>query len=127
MGNSSSSADPTVADNPYMSKKQPKVTRLKLSEMAVTMETQISSHDDLNLMGLQELDSHLSIFETSNPGRDSSTPGAMSNSGYNNDSLNIVDQHSHTIIVDSPGENYSPKSHYGTGSHARFADQKFTR
>lgn len=115
MGNSNSTADPTVADG-CMSKKQPKVTRLKSSKMAVTMESQISQHDDLNLMGLQELDSHLSIFET---GRDSST--AMPNSGY--DSLNIVDQHSHTIIVESPIENYSSKSHYGPNSHAR----KFTR
>lgn len=123
MGNSSSTADQTVTDDPYTSKKQPKVTRLKLSEMAVTMETQVSQHGDLNLMGLQELDSHMSIFETSNPGRDSSTPGVMSSSGYE-DSLNIVDQHSHTIIVDSPGENHSPKSHYGPGS--RFADQKFS-
>lgn len=88
------------------------------------METQIPQHDDLNLMGLSELDSHLSIFEASNPGRDSSTPGAMSNSAYG-DSINTVDQHSHTIVVESPSENYSPKSHYGAGSRARFADQKF--
>lgn len=88
------------------------------------METQISQHDDLNLMELSELDSHLSIFEASNPGRDSSTPGAMSNSAYG-DSINTIDQHSHTIIVESPSENYLPKSHYGAGSRARFADQKF--
>lgn len=124
MGNSSSTADPTIADDPYISKKQPKVTRLRSPEMAVTMGTQVSQHEDLNLMGLQELDSHFSIYETSNPGRDSSTLGVMSTSGYG-DSINIVDQHSHTIIVDSPDENHSPKSHHGTGS--RFTDQKFTR
>ncbi|KUJ22294.1 uncharacterized protein LY89DRAFT_728452 [Mollisia scopiformis] len=91
--------------------------------MAVTMETQISHHDDLNLMGLQELDSHLSIFETSNPGRDSSTPGAIS-SGYG-DSVDMLDQQSHTIIVESPSENFSPKSHSGAGSLTKFGDQKF--
>lgn len=88
------------------------------------METQISHHDDLNLMGLQELDSHLSIFETSNPGRDSSTPGAISNSGYG-DSMNILDQQSHTIIVESPSESYSPIPHYGAGPRSKFGDQKF--
>lgn len=124
MGNSSSTADPTIADDPYISKKQLKVTRLQSSEMAVTMGTQVSQHEDLNLMGLQELDSHFSIYETSNPGRGSSTPGVMSNSGYG-DSMNIVDQHSHTIIVDSPDENHLPKSHHGTSS--RFTDQKFTQ
>jgi hypothetical protein len=78
MGNSSSIADPTAADGRYISKQSAKVTRPKCSEMAAMMDTQMPLRDDLNLMGLQELDSHLSIFESSNGGRDSSTPGAMS-------------------------------------------------
>lgn len=124
MGNSSSFADPTAADGRYMSKESAKVTRLKDSEMAATMDTQMPPRDDLNLMGLQELDSHLSIFESSNPGRDSSTPGAMSNSPFG-DSINTAEQQTHTIIVESPGENVPYKSPFGIGSRARFADQKF--
>ncbi|TVY69026.1 Lysine-specific histone demethylase 1A [Lachnellula suecica] len=68
--------------------------------MAATIDGQMSQHDDLNLMGLQELDSHLSIFD---PGRDSSTPGATSAIGYA-DSNSTNEQMSTTIIVDSPVE-----------------------
>jgi hypothetical protein len=124
MGNSSSIADPTAADGRYMSKESAKVTRLKDSEMATTMDTQMPPRDDLNLMGLQELDSHLSIFESSNPGRDSSTPGAMSNSPFG-DSINTAEQQTHTIVVESPGENVPYKSPFGVGSRARFTDQKY--
>lgn len=127
MGQSSSTAHPTVADSgSYMPKKQPKVTRLKFSEMAVTMESQIPQHEDLNLMGLHELDSHLSIFETSDPARGGSSTPSMSNLGFDNN-FNMIDQHSHTIIVESPSENYSPRSHFGTSPHPRFADQKSIR
>ena len=89
------------------------------------MDTQMQHHDDLSLMGLQELDSHLSIFETSNPGRESSTPGAMSNSGYG-DSINAVDQQYSTIVVESPIENYAPNTRPEAGSRAKFADQMFS-
>jgi hypothetical protein len=92
--------------------------------MAATMDTQMPLRDDLNLMGLQELDSHLSIFESSNGGRDSSTPGAMSNSPFG-DSINIVEQQHHTIVVESPDENVPYKSPFGPGPRARFTDQKF--
>jgi hypothetical protein len=124
MGNSSSSADPTVTDEPYTLKKSPKVTRLKVSNMAATMDTPMPHHEDLNLMGLQELDSHLSIFESSNPDRDSSTPGDISDSGFG-DSINTFDQHYNTIIVESPTENYAPNTRFEVGSRARFAEQKF--
>jgi hypothetical protein len=125
MGNSSSIADPTAADGRYISKQSAKVTRPKVSEMAATMDTQMPLRDDLNLMGMQELDSHLSIFESSNGGRDSSTPGALSNSPFG-DSINTVEQQHHTIIVESPGENIPYKSPFGPGSRARFVDQKFS-
>jgi hypothetical protein len=124
MGNSSSIADPTAADGRYISKQSAKVTRPKVAEMAATMDTQMPLRDDLNLMGLQELDSHLSIFESSNGGRDSSTPGAMSNSPFG-DSINTAEQQLHTIIVESPGENIPYKSPFGPGPRARFTDQKF--
>ncbi len=88
------------------------------------MDTQMPPRDDLNLMGLQELDSHLSIFESSNLGRDSSTPGAMSNSPFG-DPINTAESQTHTIIVESPGEIIPYKSSFGVGSRARFADQKF--
>jgi hypothetical protein len=124
MGNSSSIADPTAADGRYISKQSAKVTRPRVVKMAATMDTQMTLRDDLNLMGLQELDSHLSIFESSNGGRDSSTPGAMSNSPFG-DSINTAEQQLHTIVVESPGENVPYKSPFGPGSRARFADQKF--
>jgi lysine-specific histone demethylase 1 len=91
--------------------------------MAATMDTPMPHHEDLNLMGLQELDSHLSIFETSNQDRDSSTPGARSNSGFGDSTT--FDQHYNTIIVESPTENYAPNIRFEVGSRARFADQKF--
>lgn len=81
--------------------------------------------DDLNLMGLQELDSHLSIFESSNGGRDSSTPGTMSNSPFG-DSINTDEQQRQTIVVESPSEKIPYKSPFGpTISRARVADPKF--
>jgi hypothetical protein len=123
MGNSSSIADPTAADGRYISKQSAKVTRPKVTKMAATMDTQMPLRDDLNLMGLQELDSHLSIFESSNGGRDSSTPGATPNSPFE-DSINIVEQQHHTIVVESPGENIPYKSPFGPGPRARFTDQK---
>ncbi|KAF4625778.1 hypothetical protein G7Y89_g12386 [Cudoniella acicularis] len=100
MGNSSSIANPIVTDGPYISKRSPKVTGLEVSVMAATMDTHIPHHDDLNLMGLQELDSHLSIFD---PTRDSTTP--MSNSAYG-ESISTTDNPSTTIFVESPEERY---------------------
>jgi hypothetical protein len=84
-------------------------------------------HDDLSLMGLQELDSHLSIFE-SNPDRDSSTPGAMSSSAYG-DPTSSVDDPSTTIYVESPKttwvrKNVSTVSYDGKGLHKRSVSSK---
>jgi len=76
-------------------------------------------------MGLQELDSHLSMFESSNGGRDSSTPGTMSNSPFG-DSINTDEQQRQTIVVESPSEKIPYKSPFGpTISRARVADPKF--
>jgi hypothetical protein len=90
--------------------------------MAASMDSQMSQHDDLSLMGLQELDSHLSIFE-SNLGRDSSTPGATSNSAYG-ESISTFDNTSTTIFVESPkktwvGKSVSSSSHDGKILHKR--------
>jgi len=77
--------------------------------MAATLDSHMSQQDDLShdtLMGLQELDSHLAIFESSNPGRESSTPGASSIFTVG-ECINASEHSSHTIIVDSPMENYS--------------------
>lgn len=63
------------------------------------------SHD--TLMGLQELDSHLSMFDTSNLGRESSTPGAISNSSFD-EAIKTVEKPSHVIVVDPPDKDFSP-------------------
>lgn len=90
--------------------------------MAATMDTPMQHLDDLHLMGLQELDSHLTIFESSNPGMESSigTPESSSNSTYG-DAINTTDQLT-TIVVKAPDENFPSKSTYE--SRARFADPK---
>lgn len=101
--------------------------------MATTLDNQMSHQHDLShdtLMGLQELDqeldSHLAIFEPSNPGRDSSTPGAISVSTVD-DSVNNFEQSSNTIIVDSSGESYSRKYQcdaYSVESRTRPTEKK---
>lgn len=88
--------------------------------MAATMDTHMAQHDDLNLMGLQELDSHLSIFEPSNMDMESSTGTPESTSNYE-DAINAPDQLT-TIVVKSPDEVYSPRAQYG--SRARPTDPK---
>ncbi|KAK0118818.1 hypothetical protein ONS95_007699 [Cadophora gregata] len=89
--------------------------------MAATMDTHMpQQHDDLHLMGLQELDSHLSIFESSNMDMESSTGTPESTSNYA-DAINASDQVT-TIVVESPDEVYSPSAQYG--SRARATDPK---
>jgi hypothetical protein len=88
--------------------------------MAATMDNQMPLHDDLNLMGLHELDTQLSLFESSVLRGESSTPDAMSNSPFGD-----FDQRSQTIIVDAPDEIYSSKMQYTSGSRARFVEQNF--
>jgi hypothetical protein len=88
--------------------------------MAATMENQVHQHDDLNLMGLQELDSHLSIFESS-VFRGESTPGAMSTS-----TIEDADQKSQTIVVDTSSDQYLQRNHYGLDSPSIFTEQGVT-
>jgi hypothetical protein len=88
--------------------------------MAMMMD-QITHTDDLNLMSFQELDSQLSIFESSQVGRDSSTPGlSISNLGEH---IDMSMQQSHTIIVDS-NEIYSPRPHYDN-TRTKLKNQSF--
>lgn len=73
------------------------------------MDTQISQQDDLGhdtLMGFQELDSHLAIFESTDDRRGSSTPGTISTPGFDATIDTIETQPAfgefeRTIIVDS--------------------------
>lgn len=78
--------------------------------MAATLDNQLSQQHDLShdtLMGLEELDSHLGMFEPSlDSARESSTPGALSMSLVDG-SIDNFDQAAQTIIVDAPGDNYS--------------------
>lgn len=48
--------------------------------MVSVVDNQISTHYDLNLMEIQELDSHFSIVEASNLARDLPAPEALSSS-----------------------------------------------
>lgn len=105
----------------HISKHSPKDLIIADSEMASTMDSHIPQHDDLNLMGLHELDSHLMEFESL--GRESSTPGAMSNSAYG-DAMSTTENPSTMIVVDSPKENWARKSQpemllNGQGAHSR--------
>jgi len=72
---------------------------------------------------LQELDSHLAIYESSDLGRDSSTPGAISNSAFE-DSISTIENPSHTIIVDSPRDRYSQLNQSEVGPRVRATARK---
>ena len=80
--------------------------------MAATMDMHDLGHD--TLMGLNELDSHLSMFESSNLERDSSTPVPISISTLG-DFVNPTENSSQTIIVESPGEVYSHRFQLDVG------------
>lgn len=88
---------PPVPSDQYILKCPPKATGSRSLDMAALLETSLSQNDDLHLMGMQELDSTLSIFESSNPGRESSTP-ATSTFEY---SIETAEQQIHTIVVQS--------------------------
>jgi hypothetical protein len=82
---SSSTAHPAVtedSESPHISTQSDGVKRSKVPEMALAFDAQAHHPDDLNhdtLMGLQELDSHLSIFEkTAVHSRDLSTSDSLS-------------------------------------------------
>ena len=74
------------------------------------METPMSQHDDLNLMGMQELDSTLSIFDTSRP-RETST--ATSPSYQFDNPMDFTEDGSHTIVVQTSADQYSKLDHLG--------------
>ncbi|RKF82581.1 Lysine-specific histone demethylase 1A [Golovinomyces cichoracearum] len=57
-----------------ISRQQSRIMGYETPTIVSVMDNQISHHEDLGLMGLQELDSHLSMFETSNFSRDFSIP-----------------------------------------------------
>lgn len=76
---SSSTAKPTIAESeegPFISKQSSRTTNSGDTKMSVAFSSHSQSQDDLGhdtLMGLQELDSHLSIFEeTADPGLETS-------------------------------------------------------
>ncbi|KHJ34954.1 putative vacuolar protein sorting 33a-like protein [Erysiphe necator] len=64
----------------HLSKQHPNMMGYERSPMISIFGSQISRRDNLNLMGLQEFDSHLSMFENSNIVRNFSTPDRSSNS-----------------------------------------------
>ncbi|KAK6591276.1 Lysine-specific histone demethylase 1A [Botrytis cinerea] len=82
--------------------------------MATTMDAQISQQDDLGhdtLMGFQELDSHLAIFESTENRRDSSTPGTISTPGFDAtidtiESQPAFENFEHTIVVDTSTDHF---------------------
>lgn len=100
---SSSTANPTVAESeaPYMSTQSTRIIKSKIPEMAVAFDAQIHHQDDLGhdtLMGLQELDSQLAMFENSaDPGKGSSTPNSLSDILSTN-SYSAIDTSSSTHI-----------------------------
>ena len=74
----------------------------------------MTQHDDLNLMGMQELDSTLSIFDSSHPREPSTT--ASSNYQFEN-SVEFSETLSHTIVVDLPADHYSKLDRFGRSSN----------
>ena len=96
----------------------PRASIIRVSDMAATLDNQLSQQHDLShdtLMGLEELDSHLGMFEPSlDLARESSTPDAISMSPIDG-SISSFDQASQTIIVDAPGD-YSMKYHSTSSS-----------
>lgn len=90
--------------------------------MATTLDNQLSQQHDLShdtLMGLEELDSHLGMFDPSlDSVMESSTPGRVSMSPIN-DIISDFDQESQTIIVDASGESPSRKYHTTSSSESR--------
>lgn len=96
------------------------ISRIKVSDMATTLDNQMSQPHDLShdtLMGLEELDSHLGIFEPSpNPAREASTPIEISNSPLDGP-VNKFEQLPQIITVDSSEASYS-RTYHSTGSSA---------
>ncbi|RKF53253.1 Lysine-specific histone demethylase 1A [Erysiphe neolycopersici] len=64
----------------HLSKQHPHVMGYKTPSMISLLDSHISRHDGLSLMGLQEFESHISMFENSNLSRNFSTPDRFSSS-----------------------------------------------
>lgn len=129
MGNSSSSTCPSVlTDSLHISKESPKNIKSTVPKMAATMDAQILPLDDLSqdtLMGLQELDSHLAIFDCSVLSRDSSTPGAISESVFN-DAVDSNEKASHMVNIKSLGRHYSRQVPYEASPRAKVVGVKLS-
>lgn len=98
--------DPSTTEHTFISKHSNEVIGSSDPKMATAMDTQITQQDDLGhdtLMGLQELDSHLSIFESTETGLDASTPGAISTPAFDT-AIDTIEDSSNTIVVESPIE-----------------------
>ncbi|TAQ89692.1 hypothetical protein B7494_g1960 [Chlorociboria aeruginascens] len=120
---SSAIADLDPDDHSYISKSSPEVTRLKVSDMAATMDAQIPQPDDM-LMGLQELDSQFAIFESPHLDGNQSTPCVVSN--YE-EPVMTIEEPAYTIIVDSTGGRVLPKKpHTQMGSRSKSSGTKST-
>jgi lysine-specific histone demethylase 1 len=92
------------------------------SMMMATMDNAMTNHDDLNLMGMQELDSTLSIFESSHAGDAASTPGT---SNYDFEStLNFNESLSQTIVVQTPVDQFPKLDHCGLSSQTPLAETR---
>jgi len=89
---------------------------LHLTEkMATTMDTPMHDLNHDTLMGLQELDSQLALFDTTDLNRDSSTPGVTANGSAISvstleESFTTGEQPLHTIIVDTSHDSFHRKS-----------------
>ncbi|CAD6453675.1 63333da9-16e2-43e3-bf03-b0f0b507a7aa [Sclerotinia trifoliorum] len=112
----SSSRNFEPCQHTFISKHSREVTGCRPPDMATTMDAQISQQDDLGhdtLMGFQELDSHLAIFESTENARDSSTPDTISTPGFDPtidtiESQPAFETFEHTIIVDSSIGHFQP-------------------
>lgn len=90
--------------------------------MATTMDNSITHHDDLNLMGMQELDSTMSIFESSHV---EGSPISRSSSYDTPSSFNYISPYSHTITVQTPFEPLTKLEQTAESDQIHFAETRF--
>src|SRR5271169_1470231 len=104
----SRTAKPTFAEDstePDISTQSSPNTKSKVPEMALAFDSQIHHHDDLGhdtLMGLQELDSHLAIFE------ETAAPASLSDSS-SDDFHDATDLTSSNHSHESESNNFNAK------------------
>ncbi|KAI0999301.1 hypothetical protein K3495_g8896 [Podosphaera aphanis] len=103
----------------HMSRQQPLTVEYEIPSLVTSLDNQISRQNDLNLMGLQELDSQLSMFDTSNSRRNSSTMEILSSSALESSIYNsgqtseqIRKNYYSTIQDISSGRGANRKSHH---------------